>query len=337
MACTPSIATAGKEGQKKSTPAPLIALAHCRAGSDDPEPKPKRVEVLKGHGGKVRGLEFHPTEPLLFSCGDDAQLICHDFDGVSKRTKAIREISRKKVGDKTVAIKFDASGRVLAASGVTRWGNGFGAGLRIFIDGIEKPFVVGAPTEWNYTSCDVSPEGSYVVMGGTQNLLRVASLLPKTNKKGNLEPSLIRKDAPGIPDSVRRVACHPSKPVLAAGGKGGWIYTYEVTLDGLIRIPKLTEIHRADHELRIMGLKFCPKGKHLVACSQDGNIRVYSTATGKKIKDWRPTKVTTHWLDIHPVYPWIVVGYSDGFARIIDYQNKTVLSELKDQEDLLKP
>ena len=84
-----------------------------------------------------------------------------------------------------------------------------------FIDGIEKPFVVGAPTEWNYTSCDVSPEGSYVVMGGTQNLLRVASLLPKTNKKGNLEPSLIRKDAPGIPDSVRRVACHPSKPVLA--------------------------------------------------------------------------------------------------------------------------
>ena len=112
MACTPSIATAGKEGQKKSTPAPLIALAHCRAGSDDPEPKPKRVEVLKGNGGKVRGLEFHPTEPLLFSCGDDAQLICHDFDGVSKRTKAIREISRKKVGDKTVAIKFDASGRV---------------------------------------------------------------------------------------------------------------------------------------------------------------------------------------------------------------------------------
>ena len=47
--------------------------------------------------------------------------------------------------------------------------------------------------------------------------------------------------------------------------------------------------------------------------------------------------MTTHWLDIHPVYPWIVVGYSDGFARIIDYQNKTVLSELKDQEDLLKP
>ena len=105
MACTPSIATAGKEGQKKSTPAPLIALAHCRAGSDDPEPKPKRVEVLKGHGGKVRGLEFHPTEPLLFSCGDDAQLICHDFDGVSKRTKAIREISRKKVGDKKSVIK----------------------------------------------------------------------------------------------------------------------------------------------------------------------------------------------------------------------------------------
>ena len=321
----------------------VLVLASCLSAASDnrkkrsrqPTPSPKEIEVLRGHGGIVKTVAFHPNGQLLYSGGHDAQVIGWNISKAGSRKSQCHEVDRRQSGERISSLAFNKNGNVLAVSGVTHWGNGFGSALKIFTQHQEKPLTIGAQAAWSYTSCDVDPRGNYVAMGGRNNLLRVVALSSKKTRKNKVVPALARKDAPGIPGPVLRVACHPKRPIVAAAGEGGWISLYEVTRTGLLLIENPSVLIGSKSN-RIVGLKFSVDGRHLIAASSDHHISVYENSTGKRVRHFAPADSIPQWIDVHPKYNWIVVGYEDKVARIVDFESKKVVAQLKGHDGSVK-
>lgn len=83
-------------------------------------------------------------------------------------------------GDRVVAIDFNNNGQVGAASGVTRWGNGFGASLHVFTSFRQDPFKIGAQARWSYSCVAISPQGRLVAL--------LARNIPPFSPQSRLEP-----------------------------------------------------------------------------------------------------------------------------------------------------
>ncbi len=303
-----------------------------------PSLNPVQVEVLRGHGGAVQSVVFHPSGTTLYSGGHDAQVIGWNIEKAGPRKGECFEIDRRQSGERVSSLAFNRTGDVFAMSGTTHWGNGFGSALKIFTPFQEDPFKIGAAAKWSYTSCDIDPRGRFVVMGAKNNQLRAVALTTKVKKKRKRKevvPALARIDAPGVPCPVLRVACHPKQSAVAAGGKGGWIGLYRVTANSLVKASELS-IFDGSRDDRILGLKFTTDGRELIAACEDQSITVYSVKTGSQIRKFSPVDSTPLWIDAHPKYSWIVVGYEDGVARIMDYDAGRVIAELRGHDGPVK-
>ena len=287
---------------------------------------PVQLEVLRGHGGDVNSIVFHPAGGVLFSGGSDAQVIGWDIANAAIPKKNCFEIDRRKAGERISSLSFDRAGNVFAMSGVTHWGNGFGSALRIYTPFQKEPFSIGAQAKWSYTSCDVAPDGSFAIAGARNNLLRAVALVRKIKKKG-VKSELARIDAPGIPGAVFRVCCHPRQHVVAAGGEGGWISLYDVEGKVMMKRQRPT-ILRQENGDDIHGLKFSTDGKQLIAASTKNEISIYDVKTGAIVRRFSPRESVPLWLDVHPKEPWIIIGYENGVARIINYEDEKIIGVL---------
>lgn len=300
--------------------------------------QPVQVDVLHGHGGAIQSIAFHPSGSSLYSGGHDAQVIGWDITNAGMPKKDCFEIDRRQSGERITSLAFDKSGKMFAMSGATHWGNGFGSALKIFTPYQEDPFKIGAAARWSYTSCDIDSRGRFIVMGAKNNQLRAVALATKVKKKRKRKevvPTLARIDAPGVPCPVLRVTCHPNLPVVAAGGKGAWIGLYRVTDTSLVKVSDIS-LFDGDRSKSILGLKFSPNGRELIAACEDHSIKVYNVRSGKQIRKFTPAESVPRWIDIHPKYKWIIAGYDDGVARILDYEASRVVAELRGHEGAVK-
>ena len=305
---------------------------------DQPNPRPVQVEVLRGHGGAVQSIAFHPSGKTLYSGGHDAQVIGWDVANAGMPKKGCFEIDRRQSGERISSLAFNEPGDVFAMSGTTHWGNGFGSAMKIFTSIREEPFKIGAAAAWSYTSCDIDSGGKFIVMGAHNNQLRAVALTTKQKKKKKrmeAVPALARIDAPAVPCPVLRVACHPKQPVVAAGGRGGWIGLYRVTNASLVKVSELS-LFNGKRDDRILGLKFSPNGRELITACDDHAFTVYNVKTGRQIRKFSPVDSTPQWIDVHPKHAWIIVGYEDGVARIVDYTAGKVIAELRGHDGPVK-
>lgn len=319
----------------------LIAAVALSSHSiaQDPEPTISLLLTLKGHGDSVNAIAFNPNGAVLCTGGSDAQVILWNFAGIidatntkAKQIEAAKfpsahwELNRKTIGERISSVAFDGSGKILAASGVTHWGNGFGASVQVYTTLLQEPFKVGATARWSYTCVAVDAKGRFVAMGAVNDELKVARLLPQRGKNGRITPSLVAKTAPGIPGSVWRVAFHPNRPMVAAGGSGGWIKWYTLNRDGLAPVVTAeTPSHSSSG--RVLGLKFTPDGRYLVSAGEDKQIKLVELETGAVLHSWKPADATPRHMDLHPIHPWAIVGYSDGIARIVNFESGKIVSE----------
>jgi len=294
------------------------------------------VIELKGHGDSVNSIAFNPNGDALFSGGDDGQAIWWNFAKITSASAAIRqespsamwELNRKKIGEQVVSVAYNGIGDTCIASGVTHWGNGFGADTLLFVSWRPEPFSLGGgKVADSYTSVALDARAQFALLGAKNDELRLVRLGIKRNKKGEVQKDFLSKTAPGIPGPVTFVAIHPTKPLVAAAGSQGWIQLYSVNADGLEKaITKEPASHSQGN--KVTGLKFTSDGSMLLSSARDRKLNVFDIKTGRTVHSWQPANTIPLHFDLHPKYPLILIAYDDGIPRIVNATTGEVVESL---------
>ncbi|MCA9191264.1 MAG: hypothetical protein KDB03_05870 [Planctomycetales bacterium] len=317
-----------------------LHLSACLIARAQSKLNPKEVFVLSGHGGEVQALAFNPRGQVLCSGGGEGDAIWWNFaailDSVKKGSVVLSgstsayEVQRKHVAERISAISCNKL-EVLAISGVTHWGNGFGSSLEVYTQFQPEPLTFGGNAAWSFTSVDIHSQSAYILMGGNNNELKAVSLLQKLDNKGKVVPNRITKIAPNIPDQVWRVAIHPRESLVVAAGRNGWIKYYSVSPIGLD--PKVVA-NDPSHQNRagIVGLKFSRDGRSLLSLDSSGELHVSNIFDGETKQQYNGLGKLPGWLDIHPTESWALIPSMDGSCRIIDISTGAKLAEFAHHE-----
>lgn len=313
----------------RENPSALFGQTEGKPTKKDAVPEtviPQELMALNGHDREVACVIFHPDpkKSLLVSGGNEGAFITWEFSELrrGKKGAVVHQIERRANSDHTTAIDFDATGNLFAHSGVTHWGNGFGSNLAVFTPYRKASYGFGCDCAFSWTCVSISPGGQFLATGSLNQRLKVVSLVPVTDKAGKKTLNLASKEASIVPNEVWRTHWHPVQPIVAAGGKEGWIRFYEVRNEGLANSTTSIDGHPRSG---IVGLKFTPEGEYLLSVAHDKRLKVWKTSTGKMewthpLNDALPT-----WCDIHPTYPWVAVSFHNGSVQIVDYKTgKTV-------------
>jgi len=287
----------------------------------------KQVAVLKGHGSTVGRVAFNPSGTLLHSGDHHGQLKTWAIAS-SRGNIAFREIDDKKFSDRITAMSYDDSGKFFAVCGATRWGNGFGASVRVFTPYRKDPFKIDAKTAWSFRCIELDPRGNWIALGGPHKNLKVVSLIPKPNKNGKPIPNMFMKEIPGIPEAVKAMAVSPDGRMMVVGGDGGWLYRVGIR-DNSIDIEKtVLDDPKPGTGRGIFGMAMLPKSNRVITHCPNHELSIYDYVSGRKITSWSPVESVPTSLDVHPSEPLVAVGYEDNKAAIINYNTREVLATL---------
>ena len=322
----------------------LVLLAACTINHEElrgDDPNVSLMVSMKAHRGGVESIAFNPNGTSFCSGGRDGQLVWWNFGAIQRDCQrgippnpnvANWEMDRVGLGDRVLALDFDPQGNALAASGATHWGNGFGASAKLFTKIRKEPYGLGsASATWSYSCLSLSRDGNFVAMGALNSELKLVRLGSKLGAKGGIVKDFINFTAPGIPSEVYAVDFHPTKPLLAVGGKGGWIRFYRIDDRGLTFNPLAQE---ASHSASVRSLSFTANGKLLVSAGDDGKICVFDTLTGATLNTWAPVDAKPRELALHPKdNPWALVGYNDNSSILLNFESGQILSKQTDHTE----
>ena len=124
---------------------------------------------------------------------------------------------------------------------------------------------------------------------------------------------------------------HPTKDELLAGGADGAPKIYKMVREQARQIGDDFNLIRKFDAMpgRVFDVKFSRDGERIVAgASADGQgeVRVYQTADGKRLGSFKPA-TPIYAVSFGPDGKTVAAGGFDGFVRIIDAEQGTVVKE----------
>ena len=261
----------------------------------------RRLTILSGHVGLVRGLDFSPDGKRLVSIGYGGVVRIWDLETLreTRNIAAFEDVHGYRVrfamhGQAVIAIAEKSPAKIWdVESGElidTFGANGRGSwGLAVSPDGqscvvrddagdfrvwdlAPRKHVAWMrfPLHNEIARClRYSPDGKIIAAGTDERIVRLFEA-----RTGKLIASFAGHD-----DEIWDIAIHPSGTTLASCDLGGVIRTW--SLENNERAANTNEIEDwppsfRGHEERVWSLDFSPDGKRLVSASRDGRVRAWS-------------------------------------------------------------
>jgi WD40 repeat protein/energy-coupling factor transporter ATP-binding protein EcfA2 len=299
------------------------------------------IQRFKGHTVDVRRVLFHPNGHLLFSGGDDRQIIIWSLpDGIQKTVLDAQ--------GKVWALAIHPKGHLLASGGtdntISLWD----------MDNHQKIQTLEGHED-TIQDLAFSPNGQ---------LLASASY-DKTARLWDVETFKQVHVLKGHASDVHGVAFHPNGKQLATSSRDTNILLWQTQTGQPIRIFQ-------GHDNMVVGLLFLPAGtaSHLVSASFDRTLRIWDTETGIPLRILQGHQAGIGWIktngrhiysaandgtvrrwptampDMHVVdvdgEPWscaispdgqhLALGFSDGSLQMFSLHDSVVSSVWKKDE-----
>lgn len=217
---------------------------------------------LDGHTGIVWGVAFSPDGQMLASVSSDATAKIWAWrDGTLLQSLDLP--------GEVVSVSFSPDGQILAVGGVDEpLGDVQNAAIWTFFVGTWNP-LLKFPEYWNITALAYSPDGRFLVGGGTSRNVQVWRTSDGTSLFTLNHPHQVL-DAAISPDGSTVVTATCQVTVgdeCTEGAVWLWNLSNGRLIDRLRHFPDTVE-----------SVTFSVDGSSLIAASRDGTLRVYATS-----------------------------------------------------------
>ena len=257
------------------------------------------VGTLDGHTGIVWAVAFSPDGQMLASVSSDATAKIWDWRSGTLLTSL-------DFPGEVVSVSFSPDGHTLAVGGVDTPENQVQhAAVWIFSVGSWKP-LFQLPEYWNIAALAYSPDGRWLVGGGTSRNVQVWRMSDGTSVF-TLNHAHQVLDAAISPDgsTVATATCATTlNDECTEGGLWLWNLSTGKLIRKLAGFPDLVE-----------NVVFSVDGSSLIAASRDGTLHIYATADYAPRFESRPPGGNGT-LALSPEGGWLATGSLDGEVRL---------------------
>jgi len=220
------------------------------------------IGKLDGHSGIVWGVAFSPDGQMLVSVSSDATAKIWDW----RNGTLLQSLD---FPAEVVSVSFSPDGQILAVGGVDEpQGDVQNAAIWTFSVGSWKP-LLKFPEYWNITAMVYSPDGRWLVGGGTSRNVQIWRTGDGTSIF-TLNHAHQALDAAISPDgsTVATATCQiTTNDECTEGGVWLWNLSTGRLINKLRGFPDVVE-----------SVTFSVDGSSLIAASRDGMLRVYATS-----------------------------------------------------------
>jgi WD40 repeat protein len=165
------------------------------------------------------------------------------------------------------------------------------------------------------TRVAVSPDGKHAVTTGTDNI-----------RYWDLASCRQIRAFGAIKQGYRSVAFAPDGRSIAAGGRNGKVYLFDVNKGKLLH-------EMAGHTQEVWSVVFAADGKQVLSGSPDRSIRVWDAAAGKPIRTFPNVRDKVRCLALSPDGKLLAAGhFAAGNVRLWDVEKGTEVRVLKGHE-----
>lgn len=220
------------------------------------------IGTLDGHSGIVWGVAFSPDGQILVSVSNDATAKIWDWrNGTLLQTLDFPS--------EVVSVSFSPNGQILAVGGVDEpLGDVQNAAIWTFSVDSWKP-LLKFPEYWNISALVYSPDGRWLVGGGTSRNVQIwrtgdGTSIFTLNHAHQVVDAAISPDG----SSVATATCQNTvNDECTEGAVWLWNLSTGRLINKLRGFPDVVE-----------SVAFSVDGSSLIAASRDGTLRVYATS-----------------------------------------------------------
>ncbi len=244
--------------------------------------------AIGAHLGKLTGLAFHPTEPVVYSVGEDGTAKAWNLKPVADATLATTEAAP--LG---VAVSPDGKQVLLATKD----------GVLQLLDPQGKVLAKTEPLAQNPTSLASTADLKLVLLGNAKGATALG---------GDMLTTLF--SVGGHAGAVSAVAIHPEQKQFATTGADGLIRLWHLPIEPPQAI--------AGHEKGVNTLALSPDDTRLATGGADLSVQISNTATGKAIATLETTAATSQ-LKFSADGKLLAIGSAAGEVTLADGEKGT--------------
>jgi len=230
------------------------------------------IGKLDGRSGIVWGLAFSPDGQMLVSVSSDATAKIWDW----RNGTLLQSLD---FPAEVVSVSFSPDGQILAVGGVDEpQGDVQNAAIWTFSVGSWKP-LLKFPEYWNITAMVYSPDGRWLVGGGTSRNVQIwrtgdGTSVFTLNHAHQVLDAAISPDGSTVATATCQITTNDE---CTEGGVWLWNLSTGRLINKLRGFPDVVE-----------SVAFSVDGSSLIAASRDGMLRVYATSDHQPVFEATP-------------------------------------------------